>query len=132
MIGICTRTGRIQRQFESSSRSLWYCELRYHYNARRIKVVAALLHIYLIVKYWVYKTTVMNILSENFLLNSQKTYDSIFFKLDLSNREYQYIAVQVKLPLVLYFSRVMWVGFIYILNFCLVLCQLLLCSFAHE
>ena len=49
----------------------------------------------------------MNILSENFLLNSQKTYDSIFFKLDLSNREYQHIAVQVKLPLVLYFSRVM-------------------------
>ena len=86
--------------FDGSPRSLWCCELRYHYNARRIKV-AALLHIYLRVKYRVYRTTVMNILSEKVFLYSRKTYDSIFFKLDLSNKEYQYIAIQMKLPLVL-------------------------------
>ena len=49
----------------------------------------------------------MNILSEKAFLYSRKTYDSIFFKLDLSNKEYQCIAIQVKLPSVLYFSRVM-------------------------
>ena len=66
--------------------------------------VAALIHIYLIVKYRVYGTTVINILSENFFFNSQK---SIFFKLDLSNNEYKYIAIQVNVLLVLYFSRLM-------------------------
>ena len=48
----------------------------------------------------------MNILSENFLFNSRKTYDSIFLKPDLSNSEYRYITMQVKVPLVLCFSRV--------------------------
>ena len=59
------------------------------------------------VKYRVYGTTAMNILSENFLFNSRKTYDSIFLKPDLSNSEYRYITMQVKVPLVLCFSRVM-------------------------
>ena len=48
----------------------------------------------------------MNILSENFFFSSRKTYDSIFFKLDLSNSDYQYFAIQVKVTLVLYFSGV--------------------------
>ena len=69
--------------------------------------VAALLHFYLIVKYQVYETTVINILSENFFLNSRKTYDSIFFKLDLSTSDFQLIAIQVTVRLVLYFSRLM-------------------------
>ena len=69
--------------------------------------VAALLHFYLIVKYQVYETTVINILSENFFLNSRKTYDSIFFKLDLSTSDLQLIAIQVTVRLVLYFSRLM-------------------------
>ena len=69
--------------------------------------VAALLHFYLIVKYQVYETTVINILSENFFLNSRKTYDSIFFKLDLSTSDFQLIAFQVTVRLVLYFSRLM-------------------------
>ena len=47
----------------------------------------------------------MNILSENFFFNSQKTYDSTLFKLDLSNSENQHIGIQVKVPLVFYFSR---------------------------
>ena len=55
-----------------------------------------------------------------------------FLKLDLSNSEYQYIANQVKLPLKLYFSRLMLVAFIYILNFYLVKCQLHMGSFAYE
>ena len=69
--------------------------------------VAALLHFYLIVKYQVYETTVINILSENFFLNSRKTYDSIFFKLDLSTSDFQLIAIQATVRLVLYFSRLM-------------------------
>ena len=69
--------------------------------------VAALLHFYLIVKYQVYETTVINILSENFFLNSRKTYDSIFFKLYLSTSDFQLIAIQVTVRLVLYFSRLM-------------------------
>ena len=69
--------------------------------------VAVLLHFYLIVKYQVYETTVINILSENFFLNSRKTYDSIFFKLDLSTSDFQLIAIQVTVRLVLYFSRLM-------------------------
>ena len=69
--------------------------------------VAALLHFYLIVKYQVYETTVINILSENFFLNSRKTYDSIFFKLDLSTSDFQLIPIQVTVRLVLYFSRLM-------------------------
>ena len=69
--------------------------------------VAALLHFYLIVKYQVYETTVINILSENFFLNSRKTYDSIFFKLNLSTSDFQLIAIQVTVRLVLYFSRLM-------------------------
>ena len=51
--------------------------------------VAALLHNYLIVKYRVFGISVMDILSENFFFNSRKTYDSILFKLDLSNSENQ-------------------------------------------
>ena len=62
--------------------------------------VEALLYIYLILKYRVYGTTVMNTLSVNFFFNSWKTYDSIFFKLDLCNSNYQYIAIQVKVYLV--------------------------------
>ena len=69
--------------------------------------VAALLHISFIVKYRVYGKTAMNISSENFFFNSQKIYDSIFFKLDLSNNKYKYIAIQVKVPLIIYFSRLM-------------------------
>ena len=47
--------------------------------------------------------------------------DSMFFKLDWCNSDYQYIVIQVKvLSLVLYFSRLMWVGLIYILNFCVI------------
>lgn len=41
--------------------------------------VAALLQIYLLVKYRVYGIAVMNILSENFFFNSQKTYATLYF-----------------------------------------------------
>ena len=62
----------------------------------------SLLHNYLIVKYRVYETSVMNILSENFFFNSRKT-DILYFL----NGENQYIEIQLKVPLVFYFSRCM-------------------------